>query len=132
MFTDSEKFTIDAYETGTARETAGLADDIDQRLMNDYHKYENVTVNIWLYKGTHHFVQCQDFQSYKHGTVADPDDPWNGFKDNPEVTKFTSLCKSKITYFPIRYSDNDGWSEENDNRKIYVRPLECKLKNTIF
>ena len=25
---------------------------------NEYDSYEEVTINIWLHKGTHHFIQC--------------------------------------------------------------------------
>ena len=25
---------------------------------SEYDSYEEVTINIWLHKGTHHFIQC--------------------------------------------------------------------------
>ena len=39
---------------------------VDESLVNEYHTYQNVTFNIWLLKGTHHFVQCTDFLFMKY------------------------------------------------------------------
>ena len=38
-----------------------------------------------------------------------------------------TLCKQPATYFPVKKND-----QKHDNIKYYVRPLECKLKETYF
>ena len=97
--------------------------------VDTYEKYENVTATIWLYKGVHHFIQCSEYQRYKHAIYTDPADPWAGFKDNPDVAKWKGLCISDNTYFPLKKSDQ---LDQSDNRKFYIKPLECKLKSTKF
>ena len=83
-------------------------------------------MNIWLYKGQHHFVQCSEHLGYKHGTIVDEEEPWVGFQFNPQVTTFDTLCKSEETFFPLRRSNAEDMLD--DNQKYYVRPLDCKLK----
>ena len=82
-----------------------------------------------MYKGTHHFIQCTEYLRYTHGEVVDAENPWAGMKDNPAVTNENWLCKSHETFFPIRKVDTEAFS---DNVKFYVRPLECRLKETLF
>ena len=46
-----------------------------------------------------------------------------------DLAAFPALCKTIATYFPLR---DVNFNEAYDNKKFYVRPLECKLKDTIF
>ena len=76
--------------------------------------YQNVTMNIWLMKGEHHFVQCLDKLDEK-------------YSGDSEVTDFIALCNAMNVYYPIKKINS-----KHDNVKFYVRPLECKLDQTIF
>ena len=38
----------------------------NKSIVNEYDTYEDVTINIWLFKGTHHFVQCTDHLFLKY------------------------------------------------------------------
>ena len=46
--------------TEVAEARAGLADGdavlVDQFWASEYDQYANVTLNVWLFKGSHHFI----------------------------------------------------------------------------
>ena len=47
--------------------------DEDSGLTEEYWKYENVTVNIWLAKGHHHLIQCNEMIDLEPNTCFDTD-----------------------------------------------------------
>ena len=74
--------------------------------------YENITVNIWMTKGEHHFIQCVEELFEIQGTAADA--PF--------------ICgHSLFQFFP-----NMRVAPKHDNVKYYIRPMECKLRYTTF
>lgn len=84
---------------------------------SEYEHYENVTFNIWLFKGEHHFVQCLDHLGVKY-----PEDDFE-----PPLERFPTLCKNTNTFYPLKRS-----YQKHDNVKFYIRPLECRLGKTLF
>ena len=74
--------------------------------------YENVTVNIWMFKGEHHFIQCME----------------QLFDTPAALYSAPFLCgHSFLTYFSMFKS-----APKHDNVKYYIRPMECKLRYTTF
>ena len=127
LLQDFQKVAMAAYQRAAALLPA---EDLDQRVVNPYDKYENVTANIWLYKGVHHFVQCPEHLKWKHAEATDANDPWGGgLTEDADLKAFTTLCKTDNTFFPLRNVNNN---ERYDNKLYYVRPLECKLRDTLF
>ena len=123
-------------------------------LYNEYDSYENVTFNIWLFKGVHHFVQCEEFLFLKHFDETKDycvdynervSDQYYSNCDNFDQSTETcinennafnckemtitqdTLCKTLQTYFPLRKTE-----QKKDNVKYYIRPLECKLAKDYF
>ena len=84
-------------------------------LYGGYEQYDEVIFNVYLFKGTHHFVQCTERLDLKHETEL-------GENAEAVAQNLPSLCTDKQTYFPLKRN-----FEASDNMKIYVRPLECKL-----
>ena len=78
---------------------------------NFYEKYQNITVNIWLQKGIHHFIQCTQ------PLTSIPND----------LRSVPYLCGTHNDFFPVRRN-----APLHDNVKYYVRPMECKLRFTTF
>ena len=58
---------LDAFEA--ARNTAKKVGPAN--VAHEYDKYQNVTFNLWLFKGTHHFVQCLELLNFKYGTFEE-------------------------------------------------------------
>ena len=77
--------------------------DYDQYWTIGHEKYVNVTINVWLFKGSHHFVQCSEDLRYKYFTKDDETvrDGSSGTFDE-EVTAFSALCVNDTTYYPIK------------------------------
>ena len=77
-------------------------------------KYEDITINIWLYSGVHHFIVCDDRLARKLEvfslTEYDPGEILAGFMCIEEYS-YQYLKKVYPTY---------------DNVKFYIRPIECK------
>ncbi len=97
--------------------------------MPEYNTYENVTMNIWLYKGSHHFVQCREtinYSRYKLITIPSINENYRK-TGNKDIDDFPALCKDMYTYAPLR-----PYESKYDNVKYYVRPLDCALRKTYF
>ena len=77
-------------------------------LREEWWLYENVTVNIWLAKGHHHFIQCSEVSQYEGGSLP-------------------ILCNGPETLLSIGKQ-----VPASDNIKFYVRPLECRLRYSYF
>ena len=114
--------------TEVAEARAGLADGdallVDQFWASEYDQYANVTLNVWLFKGSHHFIQCLEhldwkYYNFKTDSTADASDQ--------EILLASILCKNTNNYFPLKKN-----IQKYDNVKFYVRPLECKLRDTYF
>ena len=86
----------------------------EYEIYGGYEQYEEVTFNIYLFKGVHHFIQCTERLEMKHDSF---------YYDNLETIEqnLPTLCTDLETYFPIKRS-----FEASDNLKFYVKPLECK------
>ena len=74
-----------------------IASELD--VYSEYDKYENVTFNIWLMKGTHHFIQCTEHLKHKYSHLSDAEDEVNYDR---LVSEFPGLCTEDQTYFPLR------------------------------
>lgn len=73
----------------------------------DWQKYEEITVNIWLANGIHHFIQCD-----------------HKITPNSKLGDLPLLCRDDDTrraYYPVRRN-----AQPYDNVKYYVRPLDCE------
>ena len=88
-------------------------------------------MNIWLYKGTHHFVQCEHIleKAWKFENPSEENfydyivnGNWalNGRTFN---VPHRTLCNTATNYYPLKRSE-----QNHDNVKFYIRPLECRLK----
>ena len=55
---DTMKIAYDIYDYNALQ---GNSNDQAQYWARNYETYENVTFNVWLFKGTHHFVSCLEY-----------------------------------------------------------------------
>ncbi len=100
----------------------------DAKYVPEYNRYENVTMNIWLYKGSHHFVQCRESVAYAwEKTFVLPNTEGARKTGNADLDNFPALCKDLYTSAPLRTYDS-----YYDNVKYYVRPLDCELRKSYF
>ena len=87
--------------------------DFDQHVTASYSQYSNITVNIWLMKGQHHFVQCNEHLGYKYALSEDPNNPFLNFATDPDLEAINTLCKSDATFFPLRRSSAEEMLDDN-------------------
>ena len=95
--------------------------DAPEPLYPKYDSYENVTFNIWLFKGEHHHIQC----NRNLYTYSEIDIPFE-FRANYYFLS-PLLCGDRETYHALKKTYQD-----HDNVKFYVRALDCKLSQTTF
>ena len=60
---DGMKLAFDIYDYNVIQ---NLGDDQNQNWYIEYEKYQNVTFNVWMFKGTHHFVSCLEYFGQKY------------------------------------------------------------------
>ena len=66
----------------------------DLNYVEDFYLQQNVTFNIWLFKGEHHFVQCTEHLNFKYGMYFD-DQSIGNYTEDPLLNAFDSLCKDE-------------------------------------
>ena len=86
---------------------AYLSDDLEgtPKLVHEYDQYQNVTFNIWLFKGTHHFIQCLEHLVHKYATYDYDLTTLNsdmGYYEDEELESFKTLCKYDANFFPLQ------------------------------
>ena len=92
-----------------------LSDQIVEKPPFGYQQYETVTVNIWLTRGIHHFIQCDE-------TIdRDPDLDGEDWSDDDGLPVLCDVDDTGGTYYPVRRN-----APKYDNVKFYVRPLDCE------
>ena len=74
----------------------------------DWQRYETITVNIYLARGIHHFIQCDEL-------TTTPDSDLDGL---PLLCRDTD---KRSTYYPVRRNEL-----MHDNLEFYVQPLDCE------
>ena len=127
-----EKFTAQ-FDTGETIDSSfySIQTALAAYQAKSLYRYKNVEMNIWLMKGTHHFIQCIDPTSVDgdvSGSYNIPNleiDPVTGQWPDWYYYSAALLCSNDTAGFPW-VADMSQFIQEYDNVKFYFRAMTCQ------